>query len=93
MTRGTVTDVSGSTLTVEASDGTTYTVTTGSDTTVTVTVEISLSDLEVGDTISVTGETNGSSVTATTIQRGELAVGGFGGPPPGAGDTSTTTGN
>jgi hypothetical protein len=80
-TRGTVTGVSGSTITVEAQDGSTVTVTTSSDTTVSVTKEISLSDLAVGDTITANGTVDGTTVAATRIQKGDL--GGFGGFPGG----------
>jgi hypothetical protein len=52
-------------------------VTVGSDTTVTVTEEGSVSDLAVGDTITATGESTDSGVTATTITEGGSGMGGF----------------
>ena len=96
-TIGQVTAVSGSTLTVTTLQGSTVTVTTTADTQVMVTRDIGLSDLAVGDTVTVTGPLDGSTVAATAIRKGEL--GGFGGPggapptgAPGAGD-GTASGN
>ena len=78
MTTGTVESVDGSTVNVKTSDGTVVAVATNADTTITVTRKIALSDLEVGDTISVTGETDNGTVAATAIRKGELrGAGGF----------------
>src|SRR5215472_13457517 len=65
---GTVTGVSGGTLTVKQADGTTTTVTT-TDTTGTMLLKtITLSDLQVGDVISVSGNRTGDTAwTATNI--------------------------
>ena len=78
LTTGTVESVDGSTVNVKTSDGTVVAVATNSDTTVTVTRKIALSDLAVGDTIAVTGETDNGTVAATAIRKGELrGAGGF----------------
>ena len=77
-TVGTVTARSGSTLTVEGTDGGTYTVTLADDTSVVVARTITLSDLAVGDAITVTGTTSDGTVAATAIRVGDL-----GGPPQG----------
>ncbi len=73
-TAGTVTSVHGDTLTLETADGSTVTVTAGDDTTVTVTQDGTLSDLAEGDSVVVSGETDGDQVTADSITEG-----GFGG--------------
>ncbi len=83
-TNGEVTGVDGSTLTVTTDDDETVTVTVADDTTFTITLEREVDDLEVGDTIQVVGEVDGSNVEATVIRLGELGgfgPGGFGGPP------------
>lgn len=79
--RGTVTAVSGGTVTVASTDGTSTTVSTTPSTTVSVLRSITVSDLKIGDTVRVTGQVDGSSVAATSIQKGDLgAFGGPGGP-------------
>lgn len=86
-TNGEVTTVEGSTLTVSTDDGDTVTVTATEDTMVTITLDGEVDDLDIGDTIQVIGEVDGSSVDAAIIRLGELGgfgPGGFGGPPPGA---------
>ncbi len=59
---------------------------TTADTTITVTKAITLADLAVGDTVSALGTTDGSTVIADTVQKGEFAFGrgriDFRGPPP-----------
>lgn len=67
--QGTVSAVSGSTITVTGKDGQTYTVNAGSAT-VQHMVTGSLSDITVGDTIGVQGTVSGTSITATTIMDG-----------------------
>jgi hypothetical protein len=63
---GKVTDVSGSNITVRGIDGKTYTVSAG-QASVRRMVSGTLSDVTVGDTISVMGSVDGQSVTAKTI--------------------------
>ena len=70
--------VDGSTITVTAQDGSAVKVTTTSSTTVSVTKQISLSDLAVGDTVRVNGTVEGTTVAATSIQKGDLTGGFFG---------------
>lgn len=77
-TAGSIGSIDGSTITVELDDGTSMAVTTSADTAVTITRQSALSDLAVGQTIRVVGTLNGSTVTATAIQSGDLG-GGFGG--------------
>ena len=96
MTTGTVESVDGSTVNVRTSDGTVVAVATNADTAVSVTRKIALSDLAVGDTIAVTGETDNGTVAATAIRKGELRVaGGFehrsGGRSGSGGSDQTTT--
>ena len=88
---GTVKSVDGTTITVESADGSTVTVSTTSDTTISVTKAITLADLEVGDTVSAIGATDGSTVTADTVQKGDLGFGRgrFRGPDGGPPKTST----
>lgn len=68
---GTVTSVSGSTITLTGDNGTTYTVNAGSAD-VQRMVSGSLSDITVGDTIGVHGEVSGTTVTADHIMEGVL---------------------
>ena len=63
---GTVTAVSGSTITVTGKDGKSYTV-NASAAQVSKMVTESLSDIVVGDTIGVQGEVSGTSITANHI--------------------------
>jgi hypothetical protein len=63
---GTVSAVNGSTITVTGKDGKSYTIDTGSAT-FHKTVEGSVSDITVGQTISVDGTVNGTSVTAKNV--------------------------
>jgi hypothetical protein len=79
-TSGEVTGVEGDTLTVTTPDGDEVTVTTTGDTAVTVTTEIEISDLEVGDVVVFGGPADGDTVAAFSIRRGDLVVGGPGGP-------------
>lgn len=58
-----------------------------------VTEEIAVSDIAEGDTVSVMGDTNGSTVTATSIRVGDLGTGAMGGPggaPSAASDASAS---
>lgn len=83
-TSGQVTAVDGDTLTVETADGESVTVTLTDDTTVSVTQELSVDDLEAGDTVRVQGEAGDDDVlVASVIQVGDAAFGGLGGPPAG----------
>lgn len=101
-TVGTIASIDGSTLVVETSDGESVTVTATDDTTITVTEELTVADLATGDTITVTGTTTDATVSATSIRKGELGMGGgFGGPgmappegftpPDGSGSSTPTT--
>ena len=78
ITRGTVTAVDGSVITVKRTDGTTATITTDASTAFTVTKTIALADLKVGDHVSANGDVDGATVTATSVRRGDLPTGGFG---------------
>ena len=73
-TAGTVQSIDGTTITVETADGSTVTVSTTADTTISVTTTITLADLAVGDTVSAMGATEGSTVTADAVQKGDLAL-------------------
>jgi len=77
---GTVTKVSGSTLTVKGRDGTTYTVTASGSTTVTVEKASTVSALAVGEKVQVMGTTTNGTVAATRITEGAITT--FGGPRP-----------
>ncbi|MDB5224505.1 MAG: hypothetical protein JWO43_127 [Candidatus Adlerbacteria bacterium] len=66
---GTISAISGNTVTVTKTDGTTYTV-DASAATVSKTVTASVSDLKVGDTIGAQGTLTGTSVAATHIMSG-----------------------
>jgi hypothetical protein len=86
-----ITSVNGSTITVKTVAGDTITVTTTSDTKVSVTKPITLHDLSVGDTVRVNGTTDGSSegstITAASVHKGDELFGRRfsppnGGPPP-----------
>ena len=87
---GEVTAATATSLTIKTMDGTVYTVTAGADATITKTVTGKVSDLKVGDTVSVRGQTaSDGTVTATSISTGTgtgaggFGGGGFGGGPPG----------
>jgi hypothetical protein len=86
-----VKSIDGTTITVESADGSTVTVSTTADTTISVTKTITLGDLEVGDTVTAMGETDGSTVTADTVQKGDFGFGGgrFRGPDGAPPQTST----
>jgi hypothetical protein len=66
---GQVTAVNGTTLTIAGKDGTTYSVDAGSAT-VEKTVTESVSDIQIGDTIAVSGEVSGNTVTAKHVRDG-----------------------
>jgi hypothetical protein len=76
---GTVSAVSGSTITLADKDGKTYTIDA-----LAATVEkmqtSAVGDIKAGDTLMVQGTVNGSSVTANHIMNGKLGEGRFGGP-------------
>ena len=75
-TRGEITAIDGSVVTLALDDGSTVTVTASGDTTYTVTG--SLDDLAVGDTVTALGDADDDdNVTATSISEGTM--GGFGG--------------
>lgn len=67
--RGTVTAVSGSTITVSSKDGASYTI-NASDAKVSKTVDIAVGDIKVGDEIDAQGTVSGTTVTATHITDG-----------------------
>ncbi len=66
---GTVSAVSGNTLTVVNTDGTSYTV-DASEAKVSKVVELTVGDIKVGDTVGVMGEVSGTSVEAKHIMDG-----------------------
>ncbi len=66
---GTISSISGTSVTITNTDGTSYTV-DASDATVSKTVDISVSDLAVGDEVGVMGEVSGTSVDAEHIMSG-----------------------
>lgn len=66
---GTVSAVSGDTITVTGKNGTTYTV-NASGATVDKIVQLKVGDIKVGDTVGVQGQVSGSSVTANHIMDG-----------------------
>lgn len=74
---GTVTAVSGNTITLTGMDGKTYTIEAGSAA-ITKDMTVSVSDIKVGDTVMAQGTVNGTSVSATSIHAGKLPMGGFG---------------
>ncbi len=76
---GTVTAVSGNTITVTGKDGKTYTIDAGSAT-ITKDETVTVSSIAVGDTVMANGTVSGTSVTATSIHDGKAPMGGgFGG--------------
>lgn len=81
-TRGEVTAIDGTRLTVRATDqqGATSTVVveTTAETDVTESVDGSLADLKTGDTIVVMGDDASGSITATSITAGQMPMGGGG---------------
>lgn len=80
-TMGEVTAVGANSLTMKTNDGTVYTVTLAADGTVTRTVTGKVSDLKVGDTVTIIGTTaSDGTVTATRITSGTGGFGGAGGP-------------
>ena len=83
-TAGSIVSVDGPTIMVQAQDGTSVTVTASANTMVSITSEASLSDLAVGDTVRVVGSTDGTTVTATAIQTGDLGAAFGGRVPPSA---------
>jgi len=94
--RGTVTAISGDTITVSAktfaqgsttSTATTYTVNASGATVTKANAASSVSAIAVGDTISVQGTVSGTNVTATKIQDGVMAM------PGSNGGASVPTGN
>lgn len=66
---GTVSAVNGSTVTVTAKDGTSYTI-DASTAKISKVVDISASDIKVGDTIGAMGSVSGTSVKAVHIMDG-----------------------
>ncbi len=69
-TLGTVSAVSGSTVTISTTSGDTVKVTTTSDTKVSVIEKTSISDLAKGDMIRVQGTVSGTTVAATAVTQG-----------------------
>jgi hypothetical protein len=83
-TAGEIVSIDDTGLTIETAEGEQVQVTVSSSTTVTVSVGRTLADIAVGDTISASGETDGTVVTAETIQIGAVSMPGAGGSmPPG----------
>lgn len=81
-TAGTITGISGNTITITTRAGTTKTIAVSSTTTIKVLKAGGLSDLATGDTITVAGSTSNDTVDATSITEGGLT--GFGGGMPDA---------
>ena len=82
---GTVSAVSGNTVTITGKNGTTYTI-DGSAAAITKDMTVGVSAIAVGDTVSAQGTVSGTSVAATAIHDGKLPMmdgmrgpGGFGG--------------
>lgn len=66
---GTVSAINGSTLTITNTDGTSYTV-DASQAKVSKVIDLTFSDIQVGDSVGVQGKVSGSSVTASHIMDG-----------------------
>jgi Flp pilus assembly protein TadG len=81
LTAGEIVSIDDTGLTVETEEGEQVQVTVSSSTTVTVSVERTLADIAVGDSISASGETDGTVVTAETIRIGAGGLPGAGGMP------------
>jgi hypothetical protein len=77
-TRGTVTSVQGTTVTLTDANGNTVKVTTGDSTKVTLNKEGKVADLQPGQTVTVIGQ-KGADGSLTATQLTEGAAGGFGG--------------
>jgi cell division septal protein FtsQ len=71
-TSGTISSIDGDSIVIELANGTKVTVTTSDSTTVRTTEESEVSDLEVGDRISVVGQKDGDKVAARSITEGDL---------------------
>lgn len=71
--RGTVSAVSGNTLTITDAEGKTYTV-DASNAKASKVVSVAVGDIAVGDSVGVMGNVSGTSVTAAHIMTGELPV-------------------
>jgi hypothetical protein len=71
---GTVSAVSGNTITLTGKNGTTYTIDAASSTVKKVSGS-SVSNIAVGDTLEVNGTTSGTTITATNIVDGTLGLG------------------
>ena len=82
-TIGTITSVDGDTVTIQTANGDTVSVKVGSDTTIQVTQAGSVTDLDSGDTVVVTGPENNGSIDADSITEGGLGI--IGGGPGGSG--------
>lgn len=77
-TAGTIASISADSVTITLAGGSTVTVRTNSDTSVTKTDKAALTDLGVGDRVTVIGTKSGDVVTAKSIAEGGL-LGAFGG--------------
>ena len=76
---GTVTVVSGNTVTVTGRDGKSYTIDAGSAT-ITKDETVTLSDVAVGDTVMADGTLSGTTLTATSLHDGKMPERMGGGP-------------
>ena len=74
---GTVTAVSGNTITVTGADGKTYTI-DATSAAITKDETVTVSSIAVGDTVMADGTVSGTSVTATAIHDGKMPAGGAG---------------
>lgn len=67
---GTVTSVSGNTITIAGDNGTSYTINASDTTKVSKMVDLTVADIKVGDRIGAQGALSGTTVTATHIMDG-----------------------
>ena len=74
---GTVTAVSGNTVTVTGRDGKSYSIDAGSAT-ITKDETVTVSSVAVGDTVMVKGTFNGTTLIATNLHDGKMPMGGKG---------------
>lgn len=70
-TAGTIDSIDGDSIVMTLTDGTKVTIAAGTSTTVTTTVDGTVSDLKVGERITVIGQKTGSTVAATSIAEGD----------------------
>ena len=74
-TSGTIESINGSQFTLKTSEGDPVSVTISDDTTVSIVERATLADVHQGETVRVTGDRSGSTVTASSVQLGDLGFG------------------